>query len=498
MVILSAEQIRKVDAYTIENEPIASIDLMERASEACVNEIGSVFNDVQSAAVFCGVGNNGGDGLVIARRLFQLGWNIRVFIVHFSESQSPDNKTNENRLNELNIPIHHIRKQGDLPETHEAFIIDALVGTGLTRPLDGLLLECVHHINNSPSITISIDLPSGLYSDSDNIGNDNKIIRAKWTLSFEVPKLSFMLPDCRKYTGDWSILDIGLDKSFINDLDTPYTLVERGQIRSILRERNAFDHKGVFGKALIVAGGTGKMGAAVLASKSCVRSGAGLVTAHIPEGGNTILQTAVPEVMTSLSNHQDEISGSIEVDGISAIGVGPGIGTSARTERVLSDLLSSNTPIVLDADALNIISGRKQLLDILPKNAILTPHVKEFERLFGEQKSAYSRLMTQIKMSKKYSIYIVLKGKYSSITAPDGSVFFNSTGNVGMATGGSGDVLTGILTGLLAQGYSPQESCVFGCYLHGLAGDIARDHHSEQSMIASDIINALGEAYSSI
>lgn len=499
MRVLSSSQIREADAYTIKHEPIKSIDLMERASIACVQKILWVYGNNPSFTIYCGIGNNGGDGLAIARLLQDKGVDVEVSLIHFSPKQSFDNKINEERLIKNNIDINHIHSKDDLKAIKSDIVIDALVGTGLTRPLSGLLLETVDHINSSKASCIAIDLPSGMYCEDDNGEIFDKIIKADLTLSFQIPKLNFFFPDMFPFVGEWRILDIQLNEEFLSGCESNYTFADRDLILSIYKSRNAFAHKGTYGHALLYVGCHGKMGAAVLATRSCMKSGAGLVTAISPESGYEILQTTVPEVMVITKDDDNLTSENLDLSKYSAIGVGPGIGTSEKTSSFLKSIINdAESPLVIDADGINILSENPELLKELPNGSILTPHVKEFERLFGTYKSCYARQQAQQKASKEHSIHIVLKGKYTSITSPEGQTYFNNTGNPGMATAGSGDVLTGIITALLSQGYSPLNSCLLGCYLHGLSGDLSSRESSEESLMASDIIDYLGKAFKTI
>lgn len=502
MKILSTSQIREADAYTIAHEPIASIDLMERAASACADWIAKRHSDGAVLYVFCGTGNNGGDGLAIARILNSIKYyNIKVFVVRHSDKVSPDFSVNLSRLaKSKNVDITDISETAQLPEIPgNTIVIDALLGSGLSKPLTGLLADVVEHINISKAATIiSIDIPTGLFAE-DNSANTGKVIYADYTLTFELPKLAFLFPENEPFVGEWQVLPIGLSKEFITQATTNYHYLTEELILPLLKKRDKFSHKGTYGHALIIAGSKGKMGAAVMAAKSALRAGAGLVSAHIPDCGYTVLQSAVPEAMCETDENETHISGRIKTGNCSAVAVGPGIGNDADTARALKLLIQDTTiNTVFDADALNIIAENKTWLAFMRGGSILTPHPKEFERLFGKTDNSFERLKLQREMAMKYSFYIILKGAHTSIAFPDGSVYFNSTGNPGMATGGSGDVLTGIICGLLAQGYKPYEASVLGVYLHGVAGDIAAEKMSEQGMTAMDIIDGMGEAWKNL
>lgn len=496
MKILTAQQIKTVDLYTIEHEGVSSIDLMERAALSCVNWIADRYQKTTQFQIFCGTGNNGGDGLAIARILGSRGYKIACYAVHFSENVSEDFKHNERRVGEGNVRLQHLNSEDDFPvfPDKNVVIIDAIFGVGLSRPVEGFTGRLIQLINGSNLPVISIDVPSGLFSE-DNSENGNNIILADYTLSFEVPKLSFLFPENGMRVGTWDVLPIGLSKKGIRDQHSPYYLINKDWVAEGLRKRYKFAHKGSYGHALIVAGSIGKMGAAVLAASACLKAGAGLVTAHVPKCGLTILQTAIPEAMVDLNDGEKSIKGNPSVEAYNTIGIGPGIGTDKGAQQVLKNIIQNvKGPLVIDADGINILAENKTWLHFLPPGTIFTPHVGEFERLVGKTTSNFERLRVQREFAQKYQCYLILKGAHSSIACPDGEVYFNSTGNPGMATAGSGDVLTGVITGLLAQGYPQRQACVMGVYLHGLSGDLAAEHMGEMSLTARDIIYYIGDA----
>jgi len=471
MKILTAENIRKADSYTIENEPIASIDLMERASRSFVTWFVSKFKNNTSVSVICGTGNNGGDGLAISRLLLEKGYKVHVMVVRVSEKSSEDFNINFSRLSKM-MEIREIQRTEDIPDQFTSeVIIDGIFGSGLSRPAENLFAEVIEAINRSPGSAVAIDIASGLFSDQPNKVKD-AITEVDYTISFQVPKLAFFMAENDRYVGEWHVVDIGLDKDFITRVDSPYQTITAEKIKNTLRFRGKFDHKGNFGKVLIASGGLGKMGATVLCSKACLRAGAGLVTVHIPRCGYEIMQTAVPEAMTILDENDEMLTSfNFNVDDYSVYGTGPGIGTHSKTVKALSELFEKvNKPMVIDADALNILAKERSLLALIPENSILTPHPGEFKRLVGAFENSYEKLEKQISFSKENKVFLVLKGGHTSVSAPEGIVHYNMTGNPGMATGGSGDVLTGILTGLLGQQYDPLDTCCLGVYLHGLAG----------------------------
>jgi NAD(P)H-hydrate epimerase len=504
MEILSAAQIQEADAYTIKHEPVTSIDLMERASRAFAEKL-RTFDFISPAMqvdVYCGPGNNGGDGLAISRFLLEQGFAVRVFLLP-SDKYSADYQTNLQRLKALKSPAAEIHEQSagellSLRDGSPTLIIDALFGTGLKKAAEGMAQDWIKHINAQKAVVIAVDVPSGLPCDSPP-PHGAVVIKAMHTLTFGQPKLSFLFADHFRYTGYFHVLDIGLHKGFLESVVSPFTYITHDVASLLLNPREKFSHKGTYGHALLVAGSYGKMGAAVLASGACLRSGAGLLTVQAPACGYTILQSTVPEAMVIADSSENSIATPAHLDSFSVIGIGPGIGIDKQTQNVLKLYIQqSSAPMVIDADALNILSDNTTWLSFLPQGSILTPHPKEFERLIDKKGGSFDRFIWQREFSVKYSVYVVLKGAHTSVSCPGGEVFFNSTGNPGMAKGGSGDVLTGLLTGLLAQGYVPEEAAVFGVYLHGLAGDLAAEHLSMEAMTAGDLVSAFSDAFKAV
>jgi hydroxyethylthiazole kinase-like uncharacterized protein yjeF len=491
--ILSINQIREWDAYTIKHRPILSIDLMESACRAVLVWVVEHYDQTHSVGIVCGTGNNGGDGLGVSRMLHEAGYNIKVWIIKSSAPESTDFNTNLERLTGK-VEIAHIT-DNVLPQTFSEadILIDAIFGSGLSRPADGIYSNVIQAINALTVEKIAIDIPSGLMADKPSGGS---IIKATYTLSFQVPKLAFLFPQHHEYVGTWILLDIGLHKDFLKEIETPYYYFTRKDVRKTLKVRSKFDHKGKFGHALLIAGAYGKMGAAVLAARAALRSGPGLLTVHVPARGYSIIQNAAPEAMTSIDGQQEYLSECPGLDNYTVIGIGPGLGQSAETVKAYGEILKqSKVPMVIDADALNMLGANRELLALIPPDSILTPHPKEFERIVGAWKNEFERLEKQKRLAKDLHSIIVLKGANTSIAAPDGCVVFNSSGNPGMAKGGCGDVLTGILTGLLAQHYSSFQAAQLGVFLHGFAGDLAAYEKGVNSLIASDIIESLPEAF---
>ena len=492
MKIFNANQTRELDAYTISNEPISSIDLMERASHAFVRCFCDRFVNTRPVGVFCGKGNNGGDGLAIARMLSERSFDVQVFIIEYTTDESDDFKQNLIRLKTHLVPIF-IKSSSDIPPIPESMVlIDALLGSGLSRPVRGLLVDIIAALNALPSKVISVDIASGLFTNKANEDTD-VIVQPDVTISFQLPKLAFMMPKNVPFVGEWHTLDIGLSPTRINETETPYFYTDKDAAEKLIRPRGKYAHKGTFGHALLMAGSYGKMGAALLAAKSCLRAGVGLLSMHIPECGYVIAQTAVPEAMVLTDQSQKYLSNLQDLEPYSAIGIGPGIGKEPATAEMVKALLKTvEVPLVIDADALNLLSENPELLSLLPTNTILTPHPREFERLAGKSKDEYERLELAITFAQKHQVIICLKGANTAVVLPNGQVHFNSTGNPGMATGGTGDVLTGVITGLLAQKYSPSEAAIMGVYQHGLAGDRAANKKGQSALIASDVVDCLG------
>jgi NAD(P)H-hydrate epimerase len=497
MKIFSASQIRNWDSYTIEHEPVKSIDLMERAATACFNWIIQNFKKNSCFRIFCGMGNNGGDGLAIARLLTQKKYAVTVFILKGKSAGSADFLLNLKKLQKTSTEIIFIEDKESFPRlSKDDVIIDTLFGTGLNKKPSGLIADLIKHINKNSAKIISVDIPSGMYVDKSS--KNNPVINAAFTLTFQNIKLAFLMPENASCFGKIVLLDIGLSKNFEEDESASFELIDQKIIDGIYRPRDEFSNKGNLGYACLLAGSYGMMGAAVLASRACLRSGVGKLTCIICKEGYTILQTAVPEAMSKVSGDQF-IKDVKDVTGFDVIGIGPGIGKYPSHKNLLQQLFTQfNKPIVIDADALNILSENQDLYQSIPKESMITPHPKEFERLFGKVDSDFDRINLALAKAKEFEIFIVLKGHYTFIATPQGKGYFNSTGNGGMATAGAGDVLTGIITGLCAQKYSSLNACILGVYLHGLSGDIAAKNISKEALIAGDIIENIGNGFKEI
>ena len=473
MKILTNSQIKEWDRYTIEHEPIASIDLMERAAQAITEAIARRWDKRTTVKVFAGPGNNGGDALAVARMLAEKGYSVEAYLFNAIGKLSDDCSTNRDLLRLCdNVKFEEI-----IP--HSRFIPPQL---------------------NEHDVIIDGMFGSGLMCEDNTYNQHDNIIRADLTLTIGQAKLSFLFAENQKYLGEVEVLDIGLHPDYLKDVHTPFRTLERDEIAALVRPRNKFAHKGTYGHALLIAGKVGMTGASVLAARACLRSGVGLLTVHAPLRNYDILQTAVPEAMVELDYSDDSFTtASTETEMFRAIAIGPGIGKEMETaEALVEQLQATSSPMVLDADALNILAQNHSWLNLIPHDSILTPHPGELERLVGTCADSYERLSRAKELAARYGLYIIVKGANTAIIAPDGNLAFNTTGNPGMATAGSGDVLTGILLALLAQGYAPEAACRLGVYVHGLAGDLAAEAESQIAMTAGSIVNYLPHAWKQI
>lgn len=498
MKIFPSSSIKKLDAYTIENEPITSIDLMERAAEALTKAISQRWEIETPVTVFAGPGNNGGDALAVARMMAEKGYKVEVFLFNTKDNLSQDCQINKELLEMMpEVIFHEISTQFVPPVlTAQHLVIDGLFGSGLNKPLSGGFAAVVKYINASTATVVSIDIPSGLMSEENTFNVKSNIIHADVTLSLQLPKLAFLFAENTEFVGEWELVEIGLNKAIIQQTETNYEMLEGEEIRTLIKPRKQFAHKGNFGHALLIAGSKGMAGSSVLAARACMRSGIGLLTVHAPLCNNDILQTTIPEAMVHPDLNENYFSTPTEVDQYMAIAIGPGIGRNEETElALLEQLTACQSPVVLDADALNLLANHRHHLTNLPKGSILTPHPKELERLVGKCQDSYERLMKACELARTAKVHIVLKGAYSAIVTPSGKCYFNPTGNPGMATAGSGDVLTGVILSLLAQGYTAEEAAKIGTYIHGLAGDFAQKKNGMIGLIAGDIVDNLPTAW---
>lgn len=498
MKIFQSSNIRKLDAYTIEHEPISSIDLMERAARALTTAISTQWPKETPITVFAGPGNNGGDALAVARMLGEKGYNVEIYLFNTQEKLSPDCQTNKELIEVMDeVRFTEVISKFTPPSLTKAhLVIDGLFGSGLNKPLNGGFAAVVKFINASPATVVAIDMPSGLMGEENTFNIRTNIIRADYTFSLQLPKLAFLFSENEELIGEWSLLDIEISEKAIAETESDYALLELEDIRTLIKPRKKFAHKGLFGHALLIAGSSGMAGASVLAARACLRSGVGVLTAHIPAQNRNILQTSVPEAIVESDLSETHFRTLTDTEEYQAVGIGPGLGRHVETEAILLQQIEGcQTPMVIDADALNILAENRYALSSIPKGSVLTPHPKELERLVGKCQDSYERLMKACELAQTINVHIVLKGAYSTIITPRGKCYFNPTGNAGMATAGSGDVLTGIILALLAQGYVAEDAAKIGTYAHGLAGDFAQKRYGMISLTAGDIIECLPEAW---
>lgn len=496
MKILSAKQLREADKITLEKQGISSTELMERAASLVFDEIHKRLQGAQiPVKIFCGIGNNGGDGLVIGRQLIEAGYNATIFIVNYSDQRSQDFLINYDRVKNLTKkwPIL-LKSEADFPEINYGdFVVDAIFGVGLNRPLIDWVANLVKHINASGAFVLAVDMPSGLMADAP-VEDKETIIKANYTITFQSPKMAFYMPDTAAFVGDLQIVDIALDREYLNSAPASANLIAKPEAKALYKPRERFTHKGTYGHALIIGGSYGKIGSVCLTATAALRAGAGLVTIYAPKCGYDILQTSLPEAMVITDPHM-EILTNIEYDlDPDVIGFGVGVGTKEETVQAFKDLLQKNKkPMVIDADGLNILSKNAELLDLLSQGTVLTPHPKELERLIGSWENDFDKLEKVKALATKHEVIIIIKGTYTFTITPE-DIYINTTGNPGMATAGSGDVLTGIITAFIGQGYEPLRATVLGVYLHGKAGDLCAEQFSYEGVVAGDIARHTGAA----
>jgi len=496
MIILNEAQIKAWDAYTID-KGVSSLELMEQAAIAVTDKLDLLLGEEdQEVLIICGNGNNGADGLAIARLLLDLDYIVDIY-VHLEGEHTTEWKANYERLMSQDpeqLEIHTTWDPEAIELSPSGTIIDAMFGTGLKRPISGQWLEITNWINEQSNLTIAVDMPSGLYVDK---APDGEVIYADLVLTFQCQRLAFMMPESEPHFGEVIVCNIGLSDTFLLEHDIRNFELTYYYLLPFLIDRNRFSHKGDYGHGYLIAGSVGKAGAAILAAGAAMRSGLGLLTVHVPSMIYSIIQAAVPEAMVTIDSNQTHFTKAQLPERIAALGIGPGLGKADETIEALSVLITSkpNVPMVFDADALNILALRKDLFDQLPVGTIITPHPGEFDRLFGEQDDHYQRFATAQREAQARKINIVLKGGVTIICQSNGVSFFNTRGNPGMATAGSGDVLTGVILGLLSQGYSPDYAALLGVYIHASAGDQAAEEQGFESLIASDIVELLGEAF---
>lgn len=491
MKIFTSELIREIDKATCEAEGISSIELMERAASAVCGEIESLFSPSQRIVIFAGPGNNGGDALAVGRMLFEQGYRkLEIFLFNVMGKLSHDCAEELEKIKDLEgIDFTEVTKDFQPPYLGEKdVVVDGLFGSGFKGSLQKGFLTLVNYINDSNAYVVSIDIPTGLSGEWNDNVSKRDMIHADLTLTFQFPRLSFFFEENQDVIGDWRILDINLNEEKIKELPVDYMLVEEKNVRAFFKTRNNFSAKRDYGSALFFSGSTGMAGAAVLSAKGCLRSGAGLATVHSAKRIMQVVQTCLPEAIFEPDRDENYVTDMRVHHNHQAVAVGPGLGVDQKTIDAIENLLKNyKNPLVVDADALNCIARRPHLLSLLPAHSVITPHIGEFDRLFREHRSNEERLKKAIDMAKYYNIVIVLKGHYTATIRPTGRVYFNSTGNAGMATAGSGDVLTGVITSFIAQGYRPEQAAFLGVFVHGMAGDMAAEKWGQAGLMASDL-----------
>lgn len=491
MKILTADQIKDCDSATIQ-KGISSSELMEKAARSCVDWLDINFKNVDRFFIFCGNGNNGGDGFAIARMLYEKGFDVMVFIDIDNQNFSPDAEVNLKRVKSISgIEIKDLSEFSSKKD-YSTLIIDAIFGYGLNRKLSGKVEKTVSEINESKLPKVSIDIPSGLFADK-IIAGHSTVLMSDFTLTFQFYKRSFLHPETGRFCGKVEVLDIGLDGDFIDKAETDHFVIDQDLIKEIYKPREEFSNKGTFGKSILVGGSYGKIGAILMSTVSALKTGSGLTFTISPECGNLILQSQAPEAMFIGSG--EKYIEEIEIQEKAVYGIGPGIGKEKQTQKALFDFLKvCKNPLVLDADALNILAENDKT-NLIPKNSVITPHPLEFERLFGKTENSFERLELAKNKAEEQQIFIVLKDHHTAVVTPGKQVFYNITGNSGMAKGGSGDVLTGILTALISQKYDIEKACIFGVWLHGKAGELAAEEFSKEAMLPTNLIDKIGEVF---
>ncbi len=506
MKILSLNQIKKMDQYYIDSKSISSIELMEKAAKSCFEWIkkNNFLKKNIPFTILSGTGKNGGDGLCIAKKLNIYGAKTYIYIIHISNNLSDEFLIKKQQMLNEKINFYDIYENSKIPTFNKkSYLIDTIFGIGLNRNIEKFWSYFFNFINKIKfKSIISIDIPSGIFVEKHN-DNFNSIIKATHTLTFQVPKIPFFLPDYEKYIGNWHILNFMSTNKFLKNVKTKLFFIEISNIKKIIKKRKKFSHKGNYGHGLLIGGSYGMIGSMVLSAKACFKSGIGKLTVYIPNCGYDIIQCTIPEAILITDKENYFINNINFIEKVNSIGIGMGMGLKTKTVYAVESFLiycnnKKKKNLVIDADAINILGIKKKLIHLLPKETIITPHIKEFKRLFGSWENDYQKINILKKKSKEHKIFIILKGAHTIISTPDGEIYFNSTGNPGMSTAGNGDVLTGIIVGFLSQGYSPKESCIISVFLHGLSGDLASSKLGEESITSTDVIKFLPMAFKKI
>ncbi|WMN11573.1 NAD(P)H-hydrate dehydratase [Marivirga salinae] len=495
MKILNVQQIREADQFTIKNEPIASIDLMERASGQVVNWVCKHFSNEHEIIVLAGSGNNGGDGLAIARLLSNQNYSVKVVLI-MGESGSDDFEQNLDRLKSLK-KVEILNDFNFSNSNNDYIFIDAIFGSGLSRPIEGDIAKFVQKVNEAKGIKLAVDIPSGVFADEPSPGET--IFKSDFTLSFQVPKLAFMMAENQQYVGQFEILNIGLSEEFINNCISDYSIYELTKELKLLLKVDSIAHKGIRGRATIIAGGHAKMGAVILAAKGTLHSGIGLLSVQVCPLCIDIIQNQIPEALI-LEDENDYVLGSfLGYNKQDVLVFGPAIGFANKTIKLLEEILKTfKGQLILDADAITILAKNREMLELLPEGTILTPHHGEFKRLVGNYSNNFEALMQLKSFCKHHKVVVVLKGKFTAVCNEKGQVSFNTTGNQGMAKGGSGDLLCGILAGIAPRVQNPFETAKLAVYLHGFSGDISLKEYGENYMTPSTMISNLKDTFKKV
>jgi hydroxyethylthiazole kinase-like uncharacterized protein yjeF len=529
MKVVTTEEMRKIDRETIEGFGVPSVVLMERAGLAVSSKIKELVSR-KRVIIVSGSGNNGGDGLAVARNLHNEGWDVKVFLAARPEDLKRDALIQYKAAVKFGVDIKPIKElltnYSSLIARH-SIIVDAILGTGLSKNVSGMLSDVIKLINKSNRPVFSVDIPSGISSDNGQVLGE--AVKAEYTVTFGLPKRGHLLYPGAEYSGKLFIEDIGFPKELLRSEKCNVELLEKNAVSALIHERHSYSHKGDYGHVLVVAGSRGKTGASLMAARACLRTGAGLVTIGIPESLADVFQSRVTEEMTLIL--PDKGDGTLSEKASNKIldflnktadllAIGPGIGVSTETEKLMKVLIkNSSKPIVIDADGINSIEGEVEVFSKAKAPIILTPHPGEMARLLSQKSETNpptppfakggqggitiqdiekDRINIATSFAKETGTYLILKGVPTIIAIPDGKAFINSTGNPGMATGGTGDVLTGMISGFLSQTMNPLLACILGVYMHGLAGNIAASEKGQHTMIATDIIDKIAAAFYSI
>lgn len=499
------DEMREIDRVTIEKFGIPGVVLMENAGNAVVDEIKKLDKKVESVLILCGTGNNGGDGFVIARHLHNANINIRLFIVGQPKDISGDAELNLQVLRKLDIQIDNVNDQGGLMKLEKLIpmqdvVVDAIFGTGLVDEVQGIQAGVIDVVNRLSEFTVSVDVPSGISGDTGKVMGC--AVRAHKTVTFALPKIGNIMYPGADYNGELIIRQIGLPKKSMNEVGMKHHIITRDRILKLLPERPQNSHKGTYGKANVIAGSSGMTGAAILTCKAALRSGLGLLKLYIPESLNLLITTSVPEVVTIPLNEMrrgviniNQIARIIDdASDVDVVAIGPGCGTASEMSELVRQMIeAAECPMVIDADGLNVLAKNVSWLNNKKSEIVLTPHPGEMARLTGLSLDEITENPIDVatEFAMKHDVILVLKGSRTIIATPEGQVFVNLTGNSGMATAGSGDVLTGIITGFIAQGMNPKDAAILSVYIHGRAGDIMAGRKGEFGLLAGDIVSGL-------